>query len=1215
MRNLRLYLLLLSIGFSSVLSGQNFWKTAPADPLPQPQKGLESLRPSRFDAFQLDYAAMASFLKTAPMEFTEAARTQPLLLNLPGKGGTTQQFLVRESPVMAPELMAKYPEIRTYSGIAADGSGTVIRLGTGYKGFYAYLFVSDGSVRVIRPAVADRPDLPYLAYDQADLPVDQSMASVMRCGVADTPDSGHPIETSYWKAHAAADRNQDPVSLRKYRIAIAAKAEYSIFHGGTKPLVMSAIVEALNFIVAIQERDFAVRMELIPNNDTMIFFDPATDPYTGNLDSWITQNHIAMNNILGAANYDIGHVFGVAIAGEPIVGLAQTPSVCSLFAKGRGGSSLDPPTGVAFYMVAAHEMCHQMSGTHSWNNCPPAQDQLAPGTAYEPGSGSTIMSYAGSCGASNVLNNNNTEQYYHTISIEQVRTHVFTGDGAGCGTLMATDNNEPSASIPLSNGFYIPISTPFQLTGQGSDPENDPLTYCWEEFDLGPSSPLGQPSGTSPLFRSFFPSDSPSRSFPRLSVIAANQTNQSEYLPTTSRVLTFRMTVRDNHPGGGGVAVAQVNFNSTTEAGPFLVTYPNTNGQVWDAGTYQTVTWNVANTDKAPVNCQTVNIRLSTDGGLTYPLTLASGVPNSGRYCILVPDSLTLKGRVRVEAADNIFFDISNTNLKIQQAQQAGYTLCTGTSSSNLCLPEPFSTVLSTSSSLSFNTPINLSVSGLPVGATATFSQNPVQPGSNTTLTVNFAANTPEAVYDLAIQGDAGGSLSSSLISLTVISNNFSAFALQTPANGASGVDLGPVLYWNAVTDANAYELQLATSPSFAPGTIVFVKDNITTDSLKSPVLLMEGQAYYWRMRPVNGCNNANWSEPFVFITTVQSCATLAATDLPKNISANSTPTVESKITVTTGGLLSDVNVKSVAGNHNFFKDLEAHLISPAGTDVLLWKDKCPGTFNFNIKFDDAVSTQFTCPPQTNAAGIQPATPLSALIGQAAAGVWTLRIKDNTIGSGGQLTGFELELCSNTALNAPFIVNNNVLQLVPGDNAPLSTSLLKTDDANNSAAQLKYTIITIPQNGLLQYNGTSIQPGDQFTQSAIDGGLVRYFDYGLNAGTDDFRFAVTDGEGGLVTGTFIIEPFPVGTKDPARSLTFSLAPNPADETIHVSFPEKQPVDTRIILYNTAGQQLRSWIAPAGTLGMTLQIADLPDGVYAIALQNERGRGVKKVVIR
>jgi hypothetical protein len=240
---------------------------------------------------------------------------------------------------------------------------------------------------------------------------------------------------------------------------------------------------------------------------------------------------------------------------------------------------------------------------------------------------------------------------------------------------------------------------------------------------------------------------------------------------------------------------------------------------------------------------------------------------------------------------------------------------------------------------------------------------------------------------------------------------------------------------------------------------------------------------------------------------------------------------------------------------------------------------------------------------------------LNNLAGENSAGVWTLRVKDNAISSGGQLIGFELELCSSVALSAPFIVNNNTLQVMPGSNDIIGEPLLKVDDANNSAFQLLYTLVTAPKFGEVRIAGVTMQPGDQFTQADINAGLLRYYEYGFNTGTDDFGFTVTDGEGGLVKGTFTIQPFPVSTNDLLGKIAFSLAPNPASESVRLSVTQSLDSDSRISLFNTAGQQLRFWTLPAGATTLQLDVTNLPEGVYAIAIENEKSRGVRKVVVR
>ncbi len=1161
--------------------------------------------PQRFAAFSLNASAFAAALQAAPLEYTEEAQRIPVELAIPAANGALRYFRMVESPVLAPELAAKYPAIRTYAGTSADG--WALRLSAGYNGFHGFAWSPEGVQEILAPAEKTAGDL-YLAYRKSDLPPGAFEAA--HCG---TPDEAETLLHTFSEqiAGAAQARSTTPVTLKRFRLAVATTGEYAQFHGGTKPLVLSAITVAVNYVNSVMERDFGVRMDLIANNDTLIYLDKDTDPFIGNLDSWIGQNHTIVNQLIGSANYDIGHVFAVIVPGSPIAGLAGG-RVCSSFGKGRGGSSLGQPVGVGFYDIIAHEMCHQLSGSHTWNQCTEdIANQLAPGTAYEPGSGSTIMSYAGSCGPNNVVNNN--DSYFHAASIRQVNIFVYDGDGQTCGSLDTTINNQPEVSIPLQNGFRIPISTPFRLTAEGSDPDGDPISYCWEQWDLGPSLPLGSSTLTIPIFRSRPPTTNPTRIFPQLSTIASNQSSSTEILPNYTRQLNFRCTVRDNRPGIGGQAWANVQFFTTDQAGPFRVSYPNSSGLTWRTGEFQTVTWDVANTDAAPVNCKTVNIRMSTNGGQSFPITLATGVPNIGRACVQVPNVTSTQVRIWIEAADNIFFDISNFNLGIVPASTQAFSLCPGTLDARVCLPETFTVPISTVGLAGFDTLIQLSVSGLPAGATASFSQNPVTPGQESVLSVAFPSSAAEGQFTLNIQGNAGVGTVSAQTSITLVSNNFSALALTAPANGAEGVSQSPTLRWNGSPDANRYEIQIATNPSFESAVTVFSNTNVLADSLQASAL-EKGVVYYWRIRPVNECGPGAWTAPFVFGTAVQSCLTFNAGDLPKTISGNGTPTVESKITVAAAGAVSDVNVKSITGNHTFFKDLEARLVSPGGQTVLLFNNICPQVATFNIGFDDAAASTLTCPPPNNGAQFKPFESLSALNGQNAAGEWTLRVKDNVISSGGSLTGFQLELCFNSALNTPFIVNNNPLALPGGTNAAITSDLLLTQDADNTADQLVYTIVTLPQYGRLEKNGNGgVNVGDQFTQTELNNGAMRFFDYGNNAGTDSFRFVVTDGAGGFVTGAFQFKPAVSSVYQPDKRPVFELSPNPAGEYVRLFFPQSLPSDAQIRLFSMAGRQVRNLTIGAGNTACTIPVQELPQGMYIIQVETIQGQFTSKVV--
>jgi hypothetical protein len=283
------------------------------------------------------------------------------------------------------------------------------------------------------------------------------------------------------------------------------------------------------------------------------------------------------------------------------------------------------------------------------------------------------MGYAGICGVADLQANSN--DYFHVKSLEQIIAYVSSGGGSGCAATVSTGNTAPMVSAGAN--FTIPQLTPFKLTATGSDPDSDPLTYCWEEYDLGTASPPEGDDGSRPIFRSYSPTAGSSRTFPSLTYILNNANNPpatymigmrtfatGEVLPSTNRTMNFQVTARDNRAGGGGINTSTMQVTVTTGAGPFNVTSPDT-AIVWPVGSAQTVTWNVANTTAAPVSCPNVNIMLSTDDGTTFPITLAASTPNDGSHAITVPPASSLNARVKVEAVGNIFFDISNSNFTV----------------------------------------------------------------------------------------------------------------------------------------------------------------------------------------------------------------------------------------------------------------------------------------------------------------------------------------------------------------------------------------------------------------------------------------------------------------------------------------------------------------------------------------------------------------------
>ena len=1178
---------------------------------------LRSHKPLAYQTWKLDYAAVQNALKAAPWEFTPASRQHTCTLAIPVAGGVTEDFAVWQTAMMEPELAARHPYIHTYAGESLQNPGKMVRISTTARGFQAMVMRRDMGIEYVAPYTFDQQEY-YIVFDRTDdLP-----HPAAPYGTADVilDPNAPPATPEEIFVPQVAERGTllEPLSLKIYRFAATTTGEFSQDHGGTLPSVLSAVVAYTNDVSAVFERDMALRLQLVANEEKIIYLDPNTDlfpPNAGNAECAGINTGIANTNI-GVSKYDVGHVYkqgggGVSLGLGNVCGQGKGGG-CS---AGFGGSDY----GSSFRGVIGQEVGHQLSGGHTWNYCGANNPQRAGISAFEPGSGSTIMSYAGGCGADNVVPT--FDLYYHAGSIGEIRNYVLFANGNTCGSSLNTNNTAPIVTHPYQNGFYIPISTPFELKGSATDAEGDPLSYCWEEVDAGPEAPMGQPDGNCAIFRTYPPDTASNRFFPKYQYILSNSNNITEQLPTYTRELSFRLSARDNRPNGGGVGLADVNFRAWGQAGPFKVTYPNVSTVTWRAGEYQNVKWDVANSDKTPVNCKKVNILLSTDGGKTFPILLASEVNNDGSQYVLVPNIVAFQARLKIEAADNIFFDLSNFNFRIQAAVQPALSLGLSADAASLCQPAVFNTQVLTAGVLNFSTPVALAIKGsLPAGATASFDKTTLNPGETANLTVDLSQVAQEGTYTFNVQAVAIGTTDTLLrpVTLTYYTNDFSAFALQSPADGLTGQGLVQTLRWSQGADALLYDVQVSTTPSFATGTLIASKSDLAVDSFKIPVLLEKNKAYYWRVRPKNECGTHDWTEAFFFSTYVESCASFTANDLPKNISASGTPTVESRITVNQGGTIQSMNVKQIKGFHSFFKDLEAHLISPSGTDVALFVNKC-GNFNgsFNMKLDDAAVFPFPCPPTNTGTAYRPENALTPFKGQSSTGTWTLRVKDTESSSGGSLDGFQLEFCAAVTLNPPFLVNNNTLTLPAGESKAITEDLLRVDDANNTHSQLQFTLVSVPKRGTIYLGGTPLQVGAQFSQAQVDAGLLSFTDNGSTPASDGFRFVATDNEGGFVaTPKFNINLLTVGTDEPGRrSLAFGLFPNPAEETVWIRFDHPMDSDARVHLFNTSGQLLQSATLPAGSSSLQWTLTSLPSGIYAVQVESEAGIGVKKLVIK
>jgi len=560
-------------------------------------------------------------------------------IQLPYPDGSFHTFSIKRNKTMHPDYNAKFPQIMTLDGYAVDGSGAFAKWDVTPQGFHAMIMIPGKSTVFIDPMFKNNTQL-YIVYHRKDFVTNK----VKVCDVVE--EEGKP--------NSNVKSIFGTCELRTYRLALSNTAEYTTFHGGTVVLAAAAQVTTMNRVNGVYEKDIAITMTIIPNNNLLIHTNAATDPFTnGNAGSMINQNQTSVDNLIGSANYDIGHVFGTNSGG-----LAGLGVVCTGGQKARGVTGSGAPIGDPFDIdYVAHEMGHQFGGNHTQNN--PCNSVNA--ARREPGSASTIMGYAGIC-APNVQNN--SDDYFHGYNLGEISIEILS-NGHQCEVLTALNNTAPTIQSTSGN-IVVPISTPFILTANAIDAEGDVLTYLWEQMDNEASTqpPVATAVG-GPNFRSFNPSTDSSRYFPKLSTLASNGPFTWEVLPSVARVMDFRLSVRDNHAVGACNDYTDLTVTTNATAGPFVVTYPSASGITWPGGSSQTVTWSVANTTAAPINCSTVRILLSLNGGQTYPYVLSASTANDGSEVIICPNVVSNTARIMVMSGAQTFFDISNNNFSI----------------------------------------------------------------------------------------------------------------------------------------------------------------------------------------------------------------------------------------------------------------------------------------------------------------------------------------------------------------------------------------------------------------------------------------------------------------------------------------------------------------------------------------------------------------------
>lgn len=957
--------------------------------------------PSEFSLVKLDTENLRLILVNAPQRFSG---NEGVLINLPNADGLVENYKVTEFSNFDPILQKANPDIKSFFGINTSDK-SVLRMSMSPNGFQFINFKESGA-EYMEPFSSDLKLYAIYKTSQStkELPV--------TCTTSDIEIAQNLLNDSN-----VTSRSSTP-ELLTFRLALSCTGEYGNYFGGTFNSVLSQMNVTMTNVNAIFERDLNIKMNIISSNNLVMYYNASTDPYspgaTGSQGAWNDELQATLNAQLDLTAYDIGHLFGSTGGG----GNAGCIGCVCLPNKGRGFTSPNsgPASGPGFDIdYVSHEMGHQYGGRHTFSHGGIGGTEYGTAT-IEVGSGSTIMSYAGITNYDIV---SNAGPYFSGFTIKQIEDNMVSKT---CP--IRTPKNNIAPTVYAGIDYTIPASTPFLLTGTAFDANGDPLTYCWEQNDPGTVdeglalSTAGPFKTTGPNFRSYLPTSSNLRYFPILSRTIANQKNSlgidanmlSESLSTSSRTLNFMLTVRDNSINGGLTKRDDMVVNVTDLAGPFEVTIPNT-ALTWDVATNQTVTWNVAGTTVNGINAKYVDIYLSTNGGSTYPILLASKVPNDGSEIIIVPNNIGTANRIMIKGFDHIFFDISNTNFAIT-APAVTFAIKTpstvGSQTKAACQGSSLDYALQYETYGGFAGSTAFSVTGLPAGVLANFTPSTLTASSSLIVTISNTGGVTDGLYGFTVNAVSSGTTKTQQLYMEVVNATFGVQNLTTPLNNAVGQIVATPLSWAATSGATQYSVQIATDFAF---TNIVASSTLTGTTFTAS--LNEGTDYFWRVLPQNlGCFGT-YSSVQKF-STGQTLCTQFSNNNAILISAIGTPTITSSINVPSGVNITDVNV-SVNITHSNVNQLTGILTSPQGAIVYLFANPCTATSqNIVTTFDDEATTDFNCLSGTT---FRPIAPLDACDNSNSTGNWTFEIQDSTAGNGGSLNNWSLNICGFQSLS------------------------------------------------------------------------------------------------------------------------------------------------------------------------------------------------------
>ncbi|PKH50546.1 hypothetical protein CXF68_07475 [Tenacibaculum sp. Bg11-29] len=1225
-----LLLLLMLTLFSSNSFSQNYWNSTS-------RKNINSQKNkilSRGNTPQ-EYVLASLNLNSFKNHLNLKSKNSKSIIALPNSDGKLKRFTIKETSYLAADLAAKFPMIKTYSAQGVDDPTAVAKISIGIDGLHAIILSGNEGTTYIDPFTKNRKE--YIIYKRKHL---KSNENDFRC----------EIENSVKEiiSTPSLNRNANDGKLRTYKIAIACTGEYSQFHlnrqnidqSATDAEKKAAILSAMNTTMArvngIYERDLAMRMIIVSDNEKLIFLDATTDGLT-NDDSYalIEESQQKCDNIIGDANYDIGHTFSTGGGGLASQGL------CVSGVKGKGITGNGQPISDPFDIdYVAHEIGHQLGAGHTFNGTAGNCGGNIGATSVEPGSGTTIMAYAGICSPQNVQNN--SDDYFHAISIAQMWNHIQSNPG--CATITDTGNAAPTANA--GTDFSIPKSTPFVLKGTATDDQNvSSLTYNWEQIDTESAPvPLVSTTTKGPAFRSLPSTSSPNRYFPTLPNVINDSSNEWEVLPSVARELNFSLTVRDNNSGGGSSARDDIEV-TVTDAEPFIVNVPNSNVS-WGTGSTQTITWNKGTTDIAPINCTKVNIKLSTDGGLTFPILIKGDTPNDGTEEITIPNNATSSARIMVEAADNIFYNVNTSNFSI--LPNPDFTITNTTGDLSICNKAVNKQIFAIDykTLIGFNENVIFTVTGTPTNSTFTLTPSTTTTSGIINLTVSNLNNSVIGDYTMKVTATSA-SITKNIDILFNINDNLCKSIGNTDSQiSTTLVNFGEIN--NTSTKTTGYSDYKSITTEVIKGNKYTLKTSANTDGNKTVKTfawidwnqncLFDAEEQYDLGETINknGATSKSGLEitipttAFIGTTTLRVSSKLTSIGDPKSCELNFNGEVEDyTITITptytftnTTGHLSicnkAVNELSYTLDYKTFNDFNEDVSfsvtgTPANTTSVFDPTSSNGSGSINLtlsNLNNATVGDYTMSVTATSASITKSVDI------------LFNVNDNICKSSGNLesqislTNVKFGEIDNTSTKSTGYSDFRSIStgVVRGENYDLNT-IINTDGDNTVKT---YAWIDWNQNCLFDanetYDLTSNTSAITIPEDAILGSTILRISVKLNEFSQSCK---SNFNGEVEDYTINVEESFATNTTLFTDLKIGKVPLPLNEKLTVQFKVKVKDLITIRLFNLTGRLIdtQTFSTVSSRFNKEIQFTKVSSGMYFIQIENGGQIKTKKIIIK